>query len=115
MRGEKDDLGVLRELSGKKNPRLLKQRGFASGEGGIRTLGDLAATTLFESAAFNHSATSPARIITEKAEGGRQKAAIQRAFLKSGWGAKEQIEGMIGMGIVVALGLGGIRVVISQQ
>jgi type I restriction enzyme S subunit len=38
-----------------------------------------------------------------------------RAFLKSGWGAKEQIEGMIGMGIVVALGLRGIGVVISQQ
>ena len=39
----------------------------------------------------------------------------ERAFLKSGWGAKEQIEGMIGMGIVVALGLRGIGVVISQQ
>ena len=30
-----------------------------SGEGGIRTPGSLAATTVFKTAAFNHSATSP--------------------------------------------------------
>ena len=29
------------------------------GEGGIRTLGALARTTVFETATFNHSATSP--------------------------------------------------------
>ena len=30
-----------------------------SGEGGIRTLGTVARTTVFETATFNHSATSP--------------------------------------------------------
>ena len=31
-----------------------------SGEGGIRTPGGLASSTVFKTAAFNHSATSPA-------------------------------------------------------
>ena len=39
----------------------------------------------------------------------------RRAFLKSGRRAKEQIERVVGMGIVVALGLGSIGRMLSEQ
>ena len=37
----------------------LKHNKFSGGEGGIRTPGGVAPTTIFETAAFNRSATSP--------------------------------------------------------
>src|SRR5437016_5780582 len=44
------------------NKRTIKTRSvtiIAGGEGGIRTHGTLAGTTVFKTVAFNHSATSP--------------------------------------------------------
>jgi len=40
-------------------PALTSIHGHPSGEAGIRTLGTLARTTVFETAPFNHSGTSP--------------------------------------------------------
>jgi hypothetical protein len=37
--------------------------GFTGGEAGIRTLGGVAPTTVFETAPFNHSGTSPATTV----------------------------------------------------
>ena len=45
---------------GMKNPcNLLKYIESSGGERGIRTLGGLAPTTVFETVPFNHSGTSP--------------------------------------------------------
>ncbi len=54
----------LGDLSAKKRPLVLKQRPathrcLAGGEGGIRTHGTRQGTTVFETARFNHSRTSP--------------------------------------------------------
>ena len=42
---------------------------FFGGEGEIRTHGYLAASTVFETAAFDHSATSPHSMVTSKIAG----------------------------------------------
>ena len=56
------------------------------GEGGIRTLGDLAATHDFQSCAFDHSATSPSS--KRRANKGCSPALGQRKFL---FGAKPHV------------------------
>ncbi len=42
---------------------------FSGGEGEIRTHGTLAGSTVFETAAFDHSATSPRTLVTSKIAG----------------------------------------------
>jgi hypothetical protein len=50
--------GVKNELLAGRTPEQLSPL-FSGGEAGIRTLGTLAGSTVFETAAFDHSATSP--------------------------------------------------------
>ncbi len=63
----------------KKKKRLAQEPNALGGEGGIRTLGTLACTTVFETAPFNHSGTSPAVRIADAVE--QRIASIRRADL----------------------------------
>ena len=53
------DVGYQAEFGREENNSAIVNPGCLGGEGGIRTLGTLARTTVFETAPFNHSGTSP--------------------------------------------------------
>ena len=58
--------------------------GLAGGEGGIRTLGTLARTPVFETGLFSHSSTSPeARLMTSAEPACKSGASVFVAFAQS--------------------------------